>query len=90
MQKFEIHSLDVWGNEEDGFMVNNAFHTGNHLTLTEGFSDDDLATALRADGTLNEGYIGADLSVEGDPDYMLCIYDASTGEPLWNLDRIAD
>jgi hypothetical protein len=33
--KFEIITLDVWGNSDDGFEVNNAFSTGAFVDLLE-------------------------------------------------------
>jgi len=33
--KFEILSLDVWGNEEDGFEINQVFATGNFIDIDD-------------------------------------------------------
>lgn len=90
MATFNVHALDVWGNADDGFEVNNAFRTATNVTIPEWASDDDVALILIDANILEAGHTGDDLTIEGDPDYMFCIYESETREPLWNLERIAD
>ena len=42
--KFHMNTYDVWGNEEDGFVVNDAFNKGT-LEIPEGATDEQLLAA---------------------------------------------
>ena len=48
MQTFEILNLDTWGNSIDGFNVNQAFYSGNFLSLSEDANNAEIFEALRA------------------------------------------
>jgi hypothetical protein len=82
---FEILSLDVWGNEQDGFDVNNIFSTGIKLKLKENCSDKDICKALKTAGYLKKGIRTKSLSIDGDFDYNLYIDEAKNGRPFCHL-----
>lgn len=42
MKTFEIIALDVWGNEDDGYTVNDSIHTGNFITLPDDYTKQDI------------------------------------------------
>ena len=90
MATFNVHALDVWGNADDGFEVNNAFRTETNVTIPENATDDDIALILIDANILEGGHTGDDITIEGDHDFMLCIYESETYEPLWNLARNED
>ena len=86
-QKFEIVDLDVWGNKDDGFVVNDRFKTGYFLELTEReLTDDRLFIArLRSDGWLKKGVHYTSVEILGDSEHGFYINDARTGEWLFEL-----
>jgi hypothetical protein len=88
MDIYEIIRYDVWGNEKDGFEVNDAHHTGVFVSLTKDASDEQIIRALK-----NEGYIsrncrfttfGVDHSF-GDPPQAIYIEHAKSGAPFCEL-----
>ena len=85
MSKFEIISLDVWGNESDGFQVNQAFNTGKFIEFADDSDDGVIVDALKAGGFLVDTVMVDDVTIEGEIDFQLYIEHAETGEPLWHL-----
>ena len=85
--KYEVHSLDVWGNARDGWEVNQAFHTGICIEIREGDSDEDILQKLADADILSDNWKRYKLEIEGD-DYFMTIFHASQQAnmlPLWNL-----
>jgi len=100
--KYDVWSLDVWGNEVDGFDVNDRccvsrslkFPT-THKIYNQGkpseFSDD-WPTNQQIIDTLKDAAIMSaivkpeDVEIDGDPNYSLCIDDKNNGCPLWQLE----
>jgi hypothetical protein len=52
-QRWEVQSLDVWGNEKDGYDINDWFHSG-WLEFDHYPSENDIFTALKAEGLIGE------------------------------------
>lgn len=44
--KWRIISFDVWGNEDDGWEINNMFSTNLTVSLNEEFSEKEILTEL--------------------------------------------
>lgn len=44
--RYAIRSLDVWGNEKDGYEVNQSYNTGLEIEVAEDCSDTDLQNAV--------------------------------------------
>lgn len=44
---------DIWGNEEDGYWVNNAYNAGD-VDLPENYTEEDLIYILKEKGFLKE------------------------------------
>lgn len=87
-----LWSLDVWGNETEGFEVNDrcclsrSFQI-DHLDPTDDNpSDLDIKTALIAGGYLREGY---GIKCDGD-DRFVSVDLARNNNPLFTLDRNQD
>lgn len=47
-------SYDTWGNEEDGWEVNNVFPSGTFFTLPKGYDDEQLLQALKDNNILDQ------------------------------------
>lgn len=86
---WKLISLDVWGNEDDGFEVNAAYHTGITLSIDDHEHDHSVIGALRDGGYLADDVAYEDIDVDGD-EYMMYITYVPTGEPLWHLEATDD
>lgn len=85
---YDVISLDVWGNEKDGFEINNAYHTGRTVALPVNPTLDQTLRALRAAGefdrTAHRRTIAWSPEVEhGSED--LTVIRRKTGKPLLTL-----
>lgn len=84
--KYEVRTLDVWGNDQDGYEVNDSFSVG-YIYLEEGFSNKDVLNELENENFLCsfngslEGYLEK-CSFNGDDTYIEIDLD---GKPLFNL-----
>lgn len=55
MKKYRIITLDVWGNEADGFEVNDLRDTGEVIEISKYDSDSDILDKLEVVGTFPVG-----------------------------------
>lgn len=82
--KWEIISLDVWGNKDDGWDVNQAFHTRKMIELPEEFADKDVRDALVGAGYLKKTCQTRHLEIDGD-DQVIYVNQAKDDYPLYQL-----
>ncbi|MCI0556861.1 MAG: hypothetical protein MN733_00060 [Nitrososphaera sp.] len=80
---FEVIDYDVWGNEDDGYFVNDYFPTGSQVTLSDRqiANDSLLAKVLAKKVTCRKA---SDLEIDGD-DEIIYVNEAATGKPLFEL-----
>jgi len=73
---FKIHTLDVWGNESDGFDVNDIYPASDEITFND-FDD-------KKDYELIQQLIGAEV-LRGDPiiDRNAYSVDDTNGDIIW-------
>ena len=81
--KYEYISYDVWGNENDGYEVNQAFHTGESVDIDPYLSDNDLLNQLASQGFILEGIDYDQVSIDGEPEFSL--YFEYKGRPEFEL-----
>lgn len=85
--KYEVFSLDVWGNAEDGFEVNDLFRIDT-IELPEAATDDQILAALEESGNINAGSSPlANVDDPGDGD-LITIEQKSDGRPVLQLRRV--
>ena len=77
---FNVAELDVWGNAEDGFDINNIYRTDNYIDV----KDTEVETLTEA---LKKWYNLPAFTVDGDDEYTLFLEDECTVEPLLYLYR---
>ena len=83
VDNWELITYDIWGNESDGWEVNQSFRTGNRIEFDESIADKELEELV-----LKElGMIG---TVDNSQSFNDCIYfaDESNGCPLFELRRV--
>jgi hypothetical protein len=85
MYRWDVYGLDVWGNEEDGFEVNDSWKIGS-VRLGEDPTDEEITSALIGNGYLKSRVTADQLDIDGD-DMSLFVSDIDTGEPVFNMFR---
>lgn len=79
--KFEIIEYEVWGNAEDGYYVNSAWHTWRYIEVSEKCTKDEILEALSKDYELPDN-----VSIFGESSFSIYLED-EYGKPLLELRR---
>ena len=85
MAKWRVFSLDVWGNANDGYEVNDRSGVGT-IQLPEEFTDAQLIRALKDAGIVRKTIRMSQVAIDGD-DTWISIDDAKDGMPVFQLER---
>lgn len=83
-----INYFDVWGNEADGFEVNNACVEFDDLIITDEATDDDIIDYLIEIGFLSEKAKG-NVRLESDWDWGVELYQKDNDYPIGRLERLS-
>lgn len=83
----QIYDLDVWGNEEEGFEVNDVYK-GDIFEVPDNYTDNDLFNILKDQGFLKNYVRFEDIEFVENEGFTE-LFDAVTGEPLWQLWEIS-
>ena len=78
---FEIIEYELWGNAEDGYDVNSAYHTRRYIEVSEKCTDGEILEALSKDYELPDN-----VSIFGESDFTIYLED-EYGKPLLELRR---
>lgn len=79
--RFKVCSLDVWGNAEDGYWVNDMFACGS-IEVDKPDTDMEIRNALINSGYLNAGF---DVEIDSDGNGIIYINYLEDGKPLLQL-----
>lgn len=82
--KWEVKSLDVWGNEEDGFEVNQEFHAGE-VEIPAMVDDKELLKIMKKGGFIKDNVRSSQVEFEDTGGGFIEMKNAKTGEPLYFL-----
>jgi hypothetical protein len=88
MNKWQVWGLDVWGNDIDGYEVNDRYRMFP-IELTESYTDEELLQALKDFGLIQEFCTLDQLNIDGD-DECLFIDDASNGQQIYQLEKMEE
>jgi len=104
IRKYNVWSLDVWGNDEDGFTINdrNCFRRNVEFpTYPQGYnrgtdrefwahwpSDKQIVQKLIDIGFLKNGVTIDDLDIDGEYEFCLYIDDSKNGFPICQLEYV--
>lgn len=83
--RYEIIDYDVWGNERDGFNVNQSFHTGHFVEIPEDATDAEIVRILKDEGVLKKTVRTASVGIEGESGYDLYFTHLPTSRPEFEL-----
>lgn len=90
-QYWEVLFLDVWGNPDDGYDINQAFYTGKVLEISETASNRDILLGLP--DCLTNGF-NCEHDYIDDCDTLLTFYDSSDsdtpGKPYLQLQLLGE
>jgi len=81
--KYEYISYDVWGNENDGYEVNQAFHTGQHVEIGAYMDHRELLVSLIKQGFIEDSICFDAVNITGESEYSL--YFDYNGKPEFEL-----
>jgi len=82
---YHVHGLDVWGNEKDGFEVNDVYPSRGTIEVCAGASNREIVLALKAAGFIKRGVRHASVEIEGEIGYTLNVNYAPTAHPEYEL-----
>ena len=104
--KYDVWSLDVWGNVKDGFGVNdrscyrrgvefptthNVYNAGTENEFSNDWpSDQQILETLQEIGFLNDRCALADITIDGESEYTMYIEESETGFPICQLEYVED
>lgn len=87
---FQLVEYDVWGNEEDGFFVNDVYPSILHFELDEEILEDDekLIQFLKEKDVIDKSISQEEIEIDGDPYCTLFFTDKTNGCPSFEIRRI--
>lgn len=83
-EKWIVKSLDVWGNEDDGFEINQEFHAGD-IEIPVLTDDAGLLKLLKENDFLKSNVRLNQVEFDDSGAGLIEVKDAKTGEPLYLL-----
>jgi hypothetical protein len=88
--RYQLYTYDVWGNEKDGYEVNNIFSTNAIYELDENMTDKEIVKALKDQGLIKKGIHTSSIEIDGEMDYTLYFDDVKGGhcKPDFELRKI--
>lgn len=84
VKTWEVRSLDVWGNAEDGFEVNQEFKAGK-IEVPAITNDAGLLKILKENDFIKKSVRSTQIKFEDTGSGFIEVVDAKTGEPLYFL-----
>ena len=83
--RYRLINYDVWGNQNDGFEINNQFYTNDYVEIPKGASDAEIISILKDEGIIKKGARKESIEIEGDEGYTLRFTHRPTGRPEFEL-----
>jgi len=81
MNTYRVYSYDVWGNERDGYDVNDVYR-GDTVEINP---DKDIVSELRKAGLIKKGIRSKSIGNDGEPGYTWYVTDNRNGRPEFEL-----
>lgn len=83
--KYRLISYDIWGNNEDGFYVNNRFRTETIIDIPLDSNDEKIIGIMKEKGILTDKANKNNIDIDGESDSVLFFTDSEIGMPLFEL-----
>lgn len=71
MKTYRLYDYDVWGNEKEGYTVNDCFRSCQTIDLDESWDDARIIKALKHAGIIKKGIRAKSIRIDGEMDYTL-------------------
>ena len=93
--KFRVYGLDAWGNDEDGYTVNDCMDTGIVIRIADDSTffnkfADSVVHALKRAKLIKKSAWYNRFDIDGDTEYTVYVNDAKNLYPLYELRRITE
>lgn len=86
MKTYQLIDYDVWGNDDDGYSVNQSFRTDTWIEIDDSWDDARLVKELKKAGIIRKGISTKSVEFSGDD---RTIYVDYKGRPEFEL-RVED
>ena len=83
--RYQLINYDVWGNERDGFEINQAFTTRHYVDIPKGAGSDEIVSILKDEGLIEATARKDSIEINGEEGYDLSFTDRPTGRPEFGL-----
>lgn len=83
--RYRLINYDVWGNENDGFEINNQFYTNDYVEIPKDASDAEIVSILKDEGIIKKSARKESIEIEGEEGYSLRFTHRPTGRPEFEL-----
>lgn len=83
---YDVHGLDVWGNEEEGFQVNDVYPSRGTVEISDDANDQEVVRALKSEGFIDRNIRFKSAEVDWtERGYEIYINEARSGRPVYEL-----
>jgi len=83
--KYKLVTYDVWGNDTDGYEVNDAHFTGDSIELKTELNDSDMIDKLKEEGIIDEHVKNEEIRIDGEEAYSLYFVYEPLEYPMFEL-----
>lgn len=87
MARYRLYNYDVWGNEHDGFEVNDVYRTSTIVDIPDDANDETIIRILKAEGAIKRNIRFKSIEIDGELEYSLYFTYRPTGRPEFELRR---
>ena len=84
---YRVHGLDVWGNKNEGFQVNDVYPSQGTIEFPEDASYAEIVRALKREGFLKRNL---SVTIDGERGYTMYVEDARIHRPEYELRPVKD
>lgn len=85
---YNVHALDVWGNERDGYEVNDIYPSQGRVTFYNDATNTEIVSAMKRGGFIRPGIHTRSIQIEGDEE-IVYLNVARTGKPVFELRAVS-
>jgi len=85
---YRLVTYDVWGNNQDGFLVNQVFSTETVVEFPKGTDYNKIIEILKEKSILTEKANNENVQIDGEEDSVIFFTDSEKGMPLFELRNI--
>lgn len=83
-----VDYFDVWGNQEDGWEVNNLCKVGDPIIVTDDATDLDIINYLKQINFLGDNADEESVRIEWWDEFAIELFERETDLPLCKLERV--